>query len=415
MKKVLILAYDFPPYNSIGGQRPYSWYKYFHTHKTFPTVITRQWNIERYSNQQAYLKEGISDKVIIDKNEKGEIHYTPYKPNFRDKSAVKEQLLPRLLAKLLTLLQVLTDPFLFVFDNKKGIYKYANRLLKTQTYDYIMVSGEPFVLFRYASKLSKKNKIPWIADYRDGWSWNHNQNNKLLKFYLKIWEKQHTKSAWCITTVSKSFQSKLKKLFPKLPIHLFYNGYFHELFESLETQESNNFQIAFSGTLYDYQPIELFFEALKNIPDNELPRQFEIVFYGLAGQNIQSKRIQELVRHYPQWHVRLTDKLPQKDLINNLNKSSLCLLPANPKQPQIYAKVFEYIALNKPILYFQSDESDLDDILYSYPNTITCSTAKEISIALKHCFSKQMPLTEQWKTSQFTRQYQVKRLAALLS
>ncbi len=29
MKKVLILAYDFPPYVSVGGLRPYSWYKYF--------------------------------------------------------------------------------------------------------------------------------------------------------------------------------------------------------------------------------------------------------------------------------------------------------------------------------------------------------------------------------------------------
>ncbi|MDA3780596.1 MAG: hypothetical protein PF487_10325 [Bacteroidales bacterium] len=28
MKKVLILAYDFPPYVSVGGLRPYSWYKY---------------------------------------------------------------------------------------------------------------------------------------------------------------------------------------------------------------------------------------------------------------------------------------------------------------------------------------------------------------------------------------------------
>jgi len=27
-KKVLILAYDFPPYVSVGGMRPYNWYRY---------------------------------------------------------------------------------------------------------------------------------------------------------------------------------------------------------------------------------------------------------------------------------------------------------------------------------------------------------------------------------------------------
>ena len=28
MKKLLILAYDFPPYISVGVLRPYLWYKY---------------------------------------------------------------------------------------------------------------------------------------------------------------------------------------------------------------------------------------------------------------------------------------------------------------------------------------------------------------------------------------------------
>ena len=28
MKKVIILAYDFPPYVSVGGLRPSSWYNY---------------------------------------------------------------------------------------------------------------------------------------------------------------------------------------------------------------------------------------------------------------------------------------------------------------------------------------------------------------------------------------------------
>lgn len=43
MKKVLILAYDFPPYVSVGGLRPYSWYKYFKEFGLYPIVVTRQW------------------------------------------------------------------------------------------------------------------------------------------------------------------------------------------------------------------------------------------------------------------------------------------------------------------------------------------------------------------------------------
>ena len=43
MKKVLILAYDFPPYVSVGGLRPHAWYKYLKEFGVEPIVVTRQW------------------------------------------------------------------------------------------------------------------------------------------------------------------------------------------------------------------------------------------------------------------------------------------------------------------------------------------------------------------------------------
>ena len=42
--RILILAYDFPPNESIGGQRPWFWIKYLHEHGIYPVVITRHWN-----------------------------------------------------------------------------------------------------------------------------------------------------------------------------------------------------------------------------------------------------------------------------------------------------------------------------------------------------------------------------------
>ena len=42
MKKVLILANDFPPYVSVGGLRQYSWYDYFHKFGIYPIVVNRQ-------------------------------------------------------------------------------------------------------------------------------------------------------------------------------------------------------------------------------------------------------------------------------------------------------------------------------------------------------------------------------------
>jgi hypothetical protein len=46
MKKLLILAYDFPPYVSVGGLRPYNWFKYLKEFGVEPIVVTRQWGNE---------------------------------------------------------------------------------------------------------------------------------------------------------------------------------------------------------------------------------------------------------------------------------------------------------------------------------------------------------------------------------
>lgn len=54
MKKVLILAYDFPPYVSVGGMRPYNWYRYLKEFDVEPVVITRQWE-NKHGNQLDYI------------------------------------------------------------------------------------------------------------------------------------------------------------------------------------------------------------------------------------------------------------------------------------------------------------------------------------------------------------------------
>jgi hypothetical protein len=55
--------------------------------------------------------------------------------------------------------------FIRLFGPKAGIFKEAESYLKNNKVDAIIASGDPFVLFYYASKLSKEFNIPWIADY----------------------------------------------------------------------------------------------------------------------------------------------------------------------------------------------------------------------------------------------------------
>ena len=69
-------------------------------------------------------------------------------------------------------------------DTSKTIYYAADQFLKNNECSMIIATGEPFILFKYASSLSKKHRIPWIADYRDGWTTNQSKIN--LGFLEKI-------------------------------------------------------------------------------------------------------------------------------------------------------------------------------------------------------------------------------------
>ena len=81
--------------------------------------------------------------------------------------------------------------FVFVTGNKRNyILKEADEFLKNnKRVDCIIATGDPFVLFKYASKLSRKYSVPWIADYRDAWIQDNGINNpvfkKLLRRFLK--------------------------------------------------------------------------------------------------------------------------------------------------------------------------------------------------------------------------------------
>ena len=88
MKKLLILAYDFPPYVSVGGLRPYAWYRYLKEYGVEPVVVTRQWG-NKYGNELDYIAPGESNETIVETTEYGTIIRTPYKPNLANRIMLK--------------------------------------------------------------------------------------------------------------------------------------------------------------------------------------------------------------------------------------------------------------------------------------------------------------------------------------
>ena len=70
--KVLILCNDFPPINSIGADRPNSWYLYFKEFGLDPVGVTKNWN----SNGNTSFND-VSHSLEVESTKYGELIKTP--------------------------------------------------------------------------------------------------------------------------------------------------------------------------------------------------------------------------------------------------------------------------------------------------------------------------------------------------
>ena len=404
----------------MGSQRPYSWFKYFKELGYFPIVVTRNWKenitspIDMFKSDNPFIEKSLTENGLLIK--------TPYKQNFRDKIIIKHGLnkfifLRKLISYIYTLLQF-SFPF---FDNRKGIYSAANEYLKSNKVDVIIATGEPFILFKYASKLSKAYNTPWIADYRDCWSLDiyliENKKRYFEKVMYKYYEKKYVSHASIITTVAPLYQKQLAGLFPNKKIEIIQNGYFEENYDLFKIKKpQDTFIIAYAGTIYPFQPIEIFFEGIKSFFKNYLNAKVKIIFYGCELNSYEYKRIKENIEGIEKY-VTIMPRIQREVLYSELSKTS-CLLVFDNKN-MINGKLYEYLPMSKRILMAGNDNGSMKEIIESTNSGTVCNDYFEIEETImkwyKEWESTGILNNENVKNDNYSRLTQAKKMVSLIS
>lgn len=419
MKKALILAYDFPPYNSIGGQRPYAWFKYFREFGLDPIVVTRHWDREIKGPDDCNLPS-VNKNVTEETSSFGRVIRVPFHPSKRDLLISRTDLPTVLLRKTLSVWQLLTEHHIPSSDNKRTILDQARKYLQKNRVDVIIACGEPFVLFRYAAELSNEFNTPWIGDYRDGWSTNYRWDD--ARFYGLIQrsvqrkvEKKVVSSAVLLTTAAPNFSERMAELTGRnvTDIPVVYNGYFEEKFDQkVQPKLKDHFSVAHAGTLYYFQRVETFLKGLNLFLEKHPDKEIDVNFYGLNFYPVQIARIKAAARAA---RVNFIDKLPHEQMLAELASSHVLLLVATPEKHQIYAKVFDYMASGRPILMVENDHGPLESMLSDRPNAAICSNYAEVCNYFERAFENPTLLERtQMNDHTFTRRNQTRRFAELI-
>lgn len=360
MKKVLILAYDFPPYVSVGGLRPYNWYKHFHERGLYPIVFTRQWKNE-HGSQIDYISKSESKSIIIEETEFGTIFRTPFSPNLA--SQIMLQYGEKKFIFIRRFITLFYEIFQFVFPigSKANLFLHADIYLKKNSVDFILATGEPFVLFHYANKLSSKYHIPWGADYRDPWALNTLEYiHPLVKLWYSFHERRLIKKMNLILTVSEFMKKKINDFNKSnIPIEIIANGFDSENISKIQNIEQTNeiLTFAYAGMIYPYHPYLEFLQTLEDYSKLNSTFRFELNMYGVNIENKlkeiiekQFKNIKSSIHFYP--------KLPNLELLKKLSKSNVLIL--FNEYSFMGTKIYDYLGVDRYILHcFTEEESAL--------------------------------------------------------
>lgn len=360
MKKLLILAYDFPPFVSVGGLRPYAWYKYLKEYEVIPIVVTRQWS-NKYGNEQDYIAPSSTNETIVEQTEYGTIIRTPYKPNFANRIMLKYGCNKFVLIRKMITAWYEFMQFLFFVGPKSGLYRGAEEYLKRNKVDAIIATGEPFVLFKYASTLSKKYNIPWIADYRDPWTQNKNRSKYIGKL-TKYFEKKITANVNCVVTVDEFFFKQIETNVQK-PFYIIPNGYNPNAINAVSDIEQGHdiMRIAFVGTIYKWHPITSVFDCFSRFACSH--PNFELNFYGVNNgellKTLVSERYHNLVEK-----VNVIPRMENSLLMKELARHNIMLLF------NYYSftgtKIYDYLGLKRLILFCYSNDTDALELKDKY-------------------------------------------------
>lgn len=300
----------------------------------------------------------------------------------------------------------------------------AGELLKQENIDAIISSSAPVTSHLIASELKKRHGIPWVADFRDLWSQNHNYTyGPVRRLMDKRLEVKTLAQADALVTVSEPWAEKLRALHKGKNVYNITHGYNPDETNDPPATLTAKFTITYTGTIYPgkQNPL-LLLAALKNLISEGTINQadVEVRFYGseeewLTGK-IKGYGLSGVVKQYGQ---------VKREVSVAKQRESQALLFLNWDDPQekgLYSgKIFEYLGARRPILSTGGSRGDVvEELLNETGAGISSVTEAGIKDTLKNLYNEYK--TKGWvsfggdaaRISKYTHREMAGRFAELL-
>lgn len=418
-KRVLIITYYWPPSGGSGVQRWLKMSKYLPENGWIPVIYTPE-NPE-YPVEDLSLLNDVSPETVVIKFPIAE-PYSYYKKflNIDKEQKIKTGFLDNKNRKSWKKsLSVWIRGNLFIPDSRclwiRPSVRYLKRYLNTNPVDAIISTGPPHSMHLIAEKLHKATGIPWMADFRDPWTEIYYFDDLRLTSPARWWhrrlERRVLSNATRVVTVSAGCASDLEAL-GKRGVDVVTNGF--DTTCPTDIAPSAKFTVAHIGILP--------------------PRVNSLIWRAIAeliNENDDFRRLAELKligevdhEHYLQLeklgvlpNTTIISYMPHSEIVREQKTAQVLLLliaRANKNRGIVSGKLFEYLAVQRPIVMVGPADGDAAQIIAETQSGVAVDydDIDGIKNALLHLFEQYRQGERAETKSSNIEQYSRRNLAA---
>jgi len=398
MKKILIIALDFPPCLSAGVQRTLKFCEYLPDYGWEPAVLT----VPAYVHEKLDLNvelPGILDDRVYRAFALNSVKHLSIKGKYFRFTALPDRYVTWYLHGSLLGMKIIND---FKPDVIWSTFPYSTA-------------------HRIAAHLKEKSGIPWVADFRDPFPIYDDPALNINKQGMHIDQVASKCADRLVFTTNKSaglYRERYSYVGDD-KVRVIENGYNEDVFNSIgtvdaEPVEKNWLRIVYSGGIYrdGRNPGSLFRALARYARQASGQKTIALDFWGVENAEEFERQSDELglsglVRFMPTVDYECSIR-------EMLRADGLLLLQGRIFNNQIPGKVYEYLRTGKPILALTENGSATEELLGNVEHAVIANIDDEDDIFKALCSFSSVSIADDFDCAQYSRRHRTRQLAQVL-
>lgn len=414
MKRVLFLAYLFPPIANSGTQRPLKFVKYLSQFGWQPTVVTAAHAGSHRVDEGllADIPAGVRVVRVPMVDEQVSDTIRKWTGGTKTGERIADAISWRLRERF-------RKPDLYALWRPTA-RRAARRLMREEQFDAIYATGFPWSTLLAGVDLSKATGVPLVADFRDPWVGEDLfRSERPPADEERPLERVVVEHASAVTTVAPTMTKRMIAAYPELDAAKFstiFNGFDPADLDAPVRSPQATFRIAYAGVWKEgYNPSPLYdvIDWLKR-SSPELLAKVEVIAAGFEPGEAARRGLGE--------HIKEPGVLSHQDAVALMHSADILFLTNGDgarQQLGLPGKMYEYLATGRPVLALTHPDGDAGRIIQQVGGGVAVAQDDpgQLLESIKNACQNRalaVPPLNREALSMFERPNLAKRLASLL-